>query len=46
METNVKNNNSGVAAVNPVKADKVAKFVAGNPINAVRTSLIPSSPIY
>jgi hypothetical protein len=35
METNVKNNNSGVAAVNPVKADKVAKFVAGNPVNAV-----------
>ena len=35
METNVKNNNSEVAAVNPVKADKVAKFVAGNPVNAV-----------
>jgi hypothetical protein len=35
METNVKNNNGGVAAVNPVKADKVAKFVAGNPVNAV-----------
>jgi RNase H-fold protein (predicted Holliday junction resolvase) len=35
METNVKNNNSGVAAISPVKADKVAKFVAGNPVNAV-----------
>jgi hypothetical protein len=37
METNAKNNNGAVKGINTVKADKVEKFVAGNPVNKVST---------
>jgi hypothetical protein len=37
METNAKNNNGVVKGINTVKADKVEKYVAGNPVNKVST---------
>lgn len=39
METTAKNKNGAVKGTNTVKADKVEKFVAGNPVNKVSTGL-------
>jgi hypothetical protein len=44
METNAKNNSGAVKGTNTVKTDKVAKFVAGNPVNKVSTNTEKEEP--